>query len=133
LQVVIAQFVPRVAVFQQDDLVERARAPGEVTRCARMLADIASDQPQMVAIACQIDPRPFERGQRQRRLSNRPIALTRSTELAQKPLACLRIEGFGRLVHSTIRVFVPRPGSSVPPPERPGSNRLKVAVPRSGP
>jgi hypothetical protein len=60
LQVVITQLVAGVAVFQQDDLVERASARGEVACGTRVPSDIAGEQPQMIAIAPEGDPRALE-------------------------------------------------------------------------
>jgi hypothetical protein len=75
LQVVIGQRVAGIAILQQDDLIERTSARGEVAGGIRMLADIAGDQPQMIAIMPEIDTRALERGKRQRRLgTERPCA-----------------------------------------------------------
>ena len=71
LQVVIGQRVAGIAVFQQDDLVERAGASAEVAGSVGMIADIAGDQPQMIAIMPEIDTWTFERGECQRRLGDR--------------------------------------------------------------
>ena len=71
LQIVVGQLVAGIAVLQQDDLVERAGAVGKIARRAGMARDIAGDQPQMIAVAGEIDALALERGQHQRRLGDR--------------------------------------------------------------
>ena len=71
LQVVVGQLVARIAVFQEDDFVERAGAIGKAAAGAGMAGDIAGDQLQMLAVAGEIDALTLERRQRQRRLRDR--------------------------------------------------------------
>src|SRR5271166_4455445 len=98
----------------------------------------------MIAVAPEVNPRAFERGECQRRLGNRQDALARGAELAQKSRAGLGIRGLGRLAHSAVRAFRPRPGSlarrpaprsprhsqaaalrDLPPPVRPAGSRYR--------
>ena len=58
-------------MLQQDDLVKRAGAVREIAGGARMSRDIARDQPQMIAVAGEIDALALERGQHQCRFGDR--------------------------------------------------------------
>src|SRR5215472_13727376 len=57
LQIVIGQLVAGIAILQQDDLVERAGPRREVARRALMTPDVARQQPEMIAVARQVDMR----------------------------------------------------------------------------
>ena len=105
LQIVVGQLVARIAVFQQDDFVQRQGTPGKIARGARMLRHVASDQLQVIAVAREIDPPALERGQRQRRLGDRQDAPVRGAELAQKALATFGVGAVGRLDHGSRRCW----------------------------
>src|SRR6185312_9636277 len=63
LRVVVGQLVAAIAVFQEDDLVQRAQPRLDPAAGAGMAADIAGELVEMLGIAAQPDARPVERGE----------------------------------------------------------------------
>ena len=56
LQIVVGQLVAAIAVFQQDDLVERVGARGKIALRAGVAADIARERRKMLAVARRARP-----------------------------------------------------------------------------
>src|SRR5262249_3753271 len=99
LQIVVAQLVAGIPVFEKDCLVEGTGARGDVPRGADVPADITREEPQMLAISRRADPRALERGEGERRLGYRQNRLVRGTKIAQETRARLWIVDFRRLSH----------------------------------
>src|SRR6202158_2357863 len=71
LQIVVGQLVAAIAVFQEDDLVERPGPRGEVAAGSAMPPDIARDRREVLAIAYEADARPLEGSEGERGFADR--------------------------------------------------------------
>src|SRR6185437_13277274 len=103
LQIVVSQFVAAVAMLQQDDLVERLRTGSEIASSARVPPDIPGERGEVLAVTAEIYARPLERGERERRLSDRQDRRVRGTELAQVAGALCGIEDLRQFAHRNYR------------------------------
>jgi hypothetical protein len=99
LQIVIGQLVAAVAVLQQQDFVQRPGTGGEIAAGVWVAVNITRQAREVLSVAGQTDPRPLERGKRQRRLADRQDRRTCRGYLPQVTGALLGIEGVGQLGH----------------------------------
>ena len=82
LQIVVGQLVARVAILEEDDLVQRARPLGKVARGTLMTRDVTGDQLQMLAITRKVDALALERGEHEGGFGDRQDAPVGRAELA---------------------------------------------------